>query len=184
MAIAALAYLGYLLPTLLQVRLPWGIEVALIALPFYTMGQFFSLRKAWHPQAGKRGAFLLLFFTALQFVCVALNGRVDMNSISLGNPLLFYCGAVSGIGALACLVAFLPSVQIFSRLADAAVLAFPMHRAMFSFFSAFGMLLLHDLQAFKHSGWGSVSYTVGALLLSVILLPWVRLRCPIFIGGR
>ncbi|HEY3432235.1 MAG TPA: acyltransferase family protein [Rhodocyclaceae bacterium] len=182
--IAVLAGIGYLLSLVLTARLPWGVEIALIALPFYALGQVFASHNAWLPRAGLSTALLLLLFAALQFACIALNGRVDMNFISLGNPVLFYLGAVSGIGALGCLVAFLPPLSLFARLADAAVLAFPLHRTLFSVFSAFGLWLVHDLQAFKLSVWGSVSYTVGALLLSVLLLPWIRRWCPILIGGR
>jgi acyltransferase len=182
--IAVIAGLGYLLSSVLPVRLPWGVEIALIALPFYALGQTFALRDAWLPRAGLSTALLLLLFAALQFACIAINGRVDMNFISIGNPLLFYLGAVSGIGALACLVTFLPPLSVFARLADAAVLAFPLHRTLFSVFSACGLLLVHDLQAFKLGVWGSVTYTVGALLLSVLLLPWVRRCCPVLIGGR
>jgi acyltransferase len=182
--ITVIAGLGYLLSSVLPVRLPWGVEIALIALPFYALGQTFALRDAWLPRAGLSTALLLLLFAALQFTCIAINGRVDMNFISIGNPLLFYLGAVSGIGALACLVTFLPPLSVFARLADAAVLAFPLHRTLFSVFSACGLLLVHDLQAFKLGVWGSVTYTVGALLLSVLLLPWVRRCCPVLIGGR
>ncbi len=182
--IAALVGLGYMLSSLLPMRLPWGIEIALIALPFYALGQAFAQHDAWFPRAGLGTALLFLLFAALQFTCIGLNGRVDMNFISLGNPLLFYLGAVSGIGALACLVTFLPSLGVFARLADAAVLAFPLHRTIFSVFSAFGLLLVHELQAFKLSVWGSVSYTVGALLVSVLLIPWVRRYCPALIGDR
>jgi acyltransferase len=182
--IAGLAWLGYLLSQVLPVRLPWGVEIALIALPFYALGQILALRDAWLPRAGLSTALLLILFTALQFTCIEINGRVDMNFISLGNPLLFYLGAVSGIGALACLITFLPPLRAFAFLADAAVIAFPLHRTLFSVFSACGLLLVHDLQAFKLSAWGSVSYTVGAMLVSVLLLPWARRFCPVLIGGR
>ncbi len=182
--IAVLAGLSYLLSSVLPVRLPWGVEIALIAMPFYALGQAFALRDVWLPRAGLSTALQVLFFLTLQFACIALNGRVDMNFISLGNPLLFYLGAVSGIGALGCLVVFLPQLKLFARLADAAVLAFPLHRTLFSVFSALGLWLMHDLQVFKLSVWGSVSYTMGALLVSVLLLPWVRRCCPVLIGGR
>lgn len=182
--IAILAGVGYQLSLVLPVRLPWGIEIALIALPFYAMGHTFASRDTSLPRTSLNKSLILLFFAVLQFTCVMLNGRVDMNFISIGNPMLFYLGAISGIGALACLITFLPKLSVFARLADAAVLAFPLHRTLFSVFSACGLLLMHDLQAFKLTLWGSVSYTVGALLVSVLLLPWVRRYCPLLIGGR
>jgi acyltransferase len=184
LVITALAVLGYSLSSIVPVRLPWGVEIALLALPFYALGKIFALGDGLLPCASPSAALLLLLFTTLQFTCIALNGRVDMNFISLGNPLLFYLGAISGIAALSCLVSFLPPLSVFSRLADAAILVFPLHRTLFSVFSAFGLLLVNDLQAFKHSVWGTVSYSVGALLVSVYLLPLVRRRCPILIGGR
>jgi fucose 4-O-acetylase-like acetyltransferase len=182
--IVGLTGLGLLLPSLLPVRLPWGIEIALIVLPFYAIGQIFSSHDAWLPLASLRTALLALFFFILQFFCVKLNGRVDLNFISLGNPFLFYLAAFSGIGALGCVIAFLPPLRMFTALADAAILTFAIHRTTFSVFSAFGLWLMHDLQAFKLSIWGSISYTVGALLVAGLLFPRIRRWCPILIGSR
>jgi acyltransferase len=179
-----LAGVGYLLPSLSPVRLPWGGEIALIALPFYALGYAVSSRENCLPRAGARTALLALVLAAVQIGCIAINGRVDMNFISLGNPLLFYLGALSGIGTLACLVVFLPPLRVFAHLADAAVLAFPLHRTLFSVFSALSLWLVHDIQAFKLSVWGSLSYTAGALLVAVAFLPLVRRWCPVLIGGR
>lgn len=183
-AIAVLAGIGYLFSLALPIRLPWGVEIALIALPYYALGHAVALRDTQLPRANLIKALLFLFFATLQFICIAWNGRVDMNFISLGNPLLFYLGAFFGIGALSCLASFLPPLNLFVQMADAAILAFPLHRTLFSVFTAFGLWFGCDMQAFKLSMWGSVSYTVGALLVSVLLLPWVRRYCPMLIGGR
>ena len=182
--IVGLAAIGLLLHYVLPIRLPWSIEIALIALPFYAIAFAISSSDTLLLRASFPTALLAFLFAALQFVCIKLNGRVDMNFISLGNPILFYLGAFSGIGALGCLVVFLPKLRVFARLADAAVIAFPLHRTLFSVFSAFGLLLLNDLHAFKLSVWGSVTYAVGDLLIAVFLLPWVRRLCPALIGGR
>ncbi len=183
-AIALFAVIGYLFSIASPVRLPWGFEIALIALPFYALGQALALRRTLLSRANLTTALSMLLFAALQFICIAYNGRVDMNFISLENPLLFYLGAFFGIGALSCLASFLPPLNLFERLSDASILAFPLHRTLFSVFSAFGLWFGCDMQAFKLSMWGSLSYTVGALLVSVLLLPWVRRCCPMLIGGR
>ena len=182
--IVGLTGLGLLLPSLLPVRLPWGIEIALIALPFYAMGRFFSSQDAWPPHASLRTALLATLFFTLQLLCIAFNGRVDLNFISLGNPLFFYLAAFAGIGALGCVIAFLPPLRVFTALADASILAFAIHRTIFSIFSACSVLVVNDLQAFKLSAWGSISYTVGALLVAGLLFPWIRRWCPILIGNR
>ncbi len=182
--IFALAGIGLLLHYVLPIRLPWSIEIALIALPFYAIGYAISSHGALFPRASLITALLASVLAAMQLVCIKLNGRVDMNFISLGNPILFYLGAISGVGTLWCLVSFLPPLSVFARIADAAIIAFPLHRTLFSVFSAFGLLFLNDLHAFKLSVWGSVTYAVGAILVAVFLLPWVRRLCPVLIGGR
>jgi acyltransferase len=182
--IVASASLGLGLAGNLPSRLPWGIEIALLALPFYAAGYVFSRKVDWFPQRGLYLALMVVMFALVQFACIALNGRVDMNFISIGNPFLFYVGAFAGIGTLAGLAVFLPLYPLSVRVAEAAVLAFPLHRLLFSVFSALGMFLFVDFQAFKTSPWGSVAYAVGAVGVSVAIFPWVRRYLPALVGGR
>jgi acyltransferase len=184
LVIVALAAFGFMLHYVLPLRLPWSVEISLIALPFYAIGYAISSHGALFPRTSLLTALLTCLLAAIQLLCIKLNGRVDMNFISLGNPILFYIGAFSGIGALGFLVSLFPPLSVFARIADAAIIAFPLHRTLFSVFSGFGLLFLNDLRDFKLSVCGSVTYAIGALLVAVFLLPWVRRLCPVLIGGR
>jgi len=181
----ASAVIGILLANNLNFRLPWGVEISFIAMPFYSCGYWVSSKCIdLFPKRSLQTALVLFLMMGIQFFCIYLNGRVDMNFISLGNPLLFYLGAFAGIAALACLVVFIPLNYLLSIVAKSAFLTFPLHRVMFSLFSAACIFLLDDLQAFKLSIWGSLTYTVGAIGLSIVLLPLVRRFLPLLLGGR
>jgi acyltransferase len=183
--IIVVAASGILLGNNLNFRLPWGVEIALIALPFYSCGYWASRKFIdFFPKRSKKTALVFIVIIVIQFYCIYLNGRVDMNFISLGNPLLFYLGAFAGIAALACIVLYIPLNYFFTIIAKSAFLTFPLHRVMFSFFSALGLFILDDLQAFKISIWDTLSYTIGAIGMSIFLLPLVRRFLPVLLGGR
>jgi hypothetical protein len=179
----ALPILGIGLARLLPFRLPWGAEVALIGMPFYAVG---------HAMAGleierlkKTYAALLLLLTAgMQFICIYTNGRVDMNFISLGNPVLFYVGAFAGIGGLVFAVQFIPESQIIKKIADASMLIFVTHRTLYSVLTAILMMFITDIQGLKASGLGSVVYSTWAVLIGVLTVPYFKRFAPILMGGR
>jgi len=182
--VATCAALGYGLATILPVRLPWCGEAALIAIPFYAAGNWLSRHHQGLPQPSIGTAIGLLGLLVLQYGSIVLNGRVDINFLSLENPLLFYLGAFSGIGALVGLVVFMPGHPLYARVADGSMLTFTLHRPLFSVFSGVGLLIATDMQAFKVSVWGSLAYAVGAICVATLLWPWVRRYLPALAGGR
>ena len=129
-------------------------------------------------------AFAVTVLPLLELVSVLENGRVDMNFLALENPFLFYLAAFSGIGVVVGLVGFLPNHTLYARIGDGAMLAFPLHRPLFSVFSGFDLLLSVDMQAFKTSVFGSVAYTAGAITIAVVLWPYIRRSLPWLVGGR
>lgn len=82
--------------------LPWSIDVAMISVGFYGIGYFY---KEYHAKLERFihfktfALFLLVNITAGYFNCVITGDRVDFYNSSLGNILLFYLAAFSGIGA-------------------------------------------------------------------------------------
>lgn len=183
-AIIACAVLGYALALSLPIRLPWGGEAALLAIPFYAAGYALSQYKSKLSENAIPLVFVAMVLGSIQLGCIITNGRVDMNFLSLGNPLVFYLGAFAGIGALAGVAALLPMCSCYNRIADASIVAFSLHRVMFSVFTTIGLLLVADMPTFKSSAWGSVIYTGGAILVSLILWPWIRRYFPLLVGGR
>ena len=126
----------------------------------------------------------VLSLALLQYVCISINGRVDMNFLSLGNPFLFYLGALACIGVLTGAVYFLPKHPLIERVAEGSMLAFALHRTLFSVFTGMGLMIVADMQSFKTSELGSIVYTLAAVGVSISLFPLVRRFLPMLLGGR
>lgn len=183
-AVIMLAAVGISITKVLTFRLPWNIEIAFIAIPFFSIGQLISANRDLIPRPTKLVAFGVICFGMIQLGCIELNGRTDMNFLSIGNPIFFYLGALSGISALGCLVTFIPPIKFVTLVADSAIVAFPLHRTLYSVFSGVAMLLVDNLQDFKLSPLSSITYTIGALVVSILLMPIIRQWFPSLIGGR
>jgi fucose 4-O-acetylase-like acetyltransferase len=80
-----------------RVELPWGIDLALMALPFLYVGMLLR-KRAWlsAPRSVLTTAAITLAMCALVFVAVWFNGRIDINKRLFNNPLLFYFGGIMG----------------------------------------------------------------------------------------
>jgi len=82
--------------------LPWSIDVAMISVGFYGIGYFYKeyREKLERFINFKTFIFFLLVNTAAGYFNYVLTGdRIDFYNSSLGNILLFYMAAFSGIGA-------------------------------------------------------------------------------------
>jgi len=55
-----------------------------------------------------------------------------MNFLALENPLLFYLGAFSGIGVPIGLLVLMRGYPLYAHVADGSMLAFALHRPLFS----------------------------------------------------
>lgn len=175
--------IGYIIANNLKFRLPWGIEIALLAVPFYTAGYFLS-KISWKTFSVLVKLIGVLILIGIQYYCNSLNGRVDLNFVSIGNPFVYYCCAFSGIAALAVGVTMLPVTRTVIKIADASFVAYGFHRIIFSIFSAIGLYIFHDYMTFKNSGLGSFVYTLCAIYVSVLITPIIRNFFPIMVGKR
>lgn len=182
--ILVLAAIGLAMHALSAFRWPWSLEIALVALPFYAVGNWLAVHGAPQFSRGKRIVLFLPILLGIQLLSIYLNGRVDMNFLSFGNPALFYIGAFAGIGALSIAVAFLDYPRFWNMLAKAAIVIFPLHRLFFSIISAAGLLLFHDFPAFKTSALASLVYTLAAVSMGIALTPIIRRFFPVLMGGR
>ena len=86
-ALPVFAILGYL-ATFVPFRLPWSSDVALVAIVFYGIGNFFRGRRINY----KALPLLLVLHLAFCF----LNSPVDMNNRIYGNMIYFYIAGCSG----------------------------------------------------------------------------------------
>lgn len=99
---AAIGVFGFIYPHLIDVRLPWGIDVALVALLFFHTGclmKHFNLVERIKALR-RKSTLLLLVLTvavfALNIFMVFMNDKVNLRKVEYGNPLLAYLNAVAG----------------------------------------------------------------------------------------
>ena len=94
--------IGFIYPRLTDVRLPWGIDVAWVALLFFHTG---CLMKHFNwveriKALRRKSTLLLLVLTAAVFALnifmVFMNDKVNLRKVEYGNPLLAYVNAVAG----------------------------------------------------------------------------------------
>lgn len=112
-----ISVIGYFNSILNPVRLPWGLDIAMIALSFYGIGfyaskyrsKLYTLNRLQKKQ--KLGLFLILLMLS---ICLCqMNGRVDMSSNYYGHIVLFYTSGIVGT-----LIIYLISISIRSKVVE------------------------------------------------------------------
>jgi acyltransferase len=130
-AIAVLAWQG-------DARLPWGLDIAWVALLFYSAGH--ALRFRGITFTAKR-AFLwpaLILTVGLTWLVAGVNGRVDLAEMNFGiYPSLYLPGAAFGIAMVLLAAHFCPPTALARWLSDNSLVIFPLHALTFSLGSGF-----------------------------------------------
>ncbi|MDD5165871.1 MAG: acyltransferase family protein [Candidatus Omnitrophica bacterium] len=89
--------IGYLNSLCNPIRLPWSMDVALVAIVFYGMGYIFRKQTRGNSVKDKHIAWKLILLFALHFTFCSLNQAIDMNANLYGNILYFYIAGLAGI---------------------------------------------------------------------------------------
>jgi acyltransferase len=87
--------IGFLYHVYIPLRMPWGIDIALTGIVFYSAGYLFRRK---YEDAFFRKSYV--FFSVLFFIHITssfINSRVDMYKLTYNNYFLFYLSAFSGI---------------------------------------------------------------------------------------
>ncbi|HMV18563.1 MAG TPA: acyltransferase family protein [Zoogloea sp.] len=178
--LAALAHL-VLFPVL--PRLPWNLDVAIVAGVFYAAGHRLAGTPALDSLLTHRFVAPVAGMSLLLGGCL-LNGRVDMNYRDFGQPLLFYVAAAGGIATTLWLSKRLEALRWLRTVGVASVVIFPMH-GLLQYFLPGNALATLTWYAFRATGSG----VVGALLMGVLevamCLPFYGLlarHAPVCIG--
>ncbi|MCD7812316.1 MAG: acyltransferase family protein [Ruminococcus sp.] len=88
-------------------RLPFTIDTAFIAITFFTIGYAWRQSNVGFTFSNKKILTTVIIAVALLIVCVQLNGKVNIHSLTFKNPVVYYIGALSGSAAIigiACLI--------------------------------------------------------------------------------
>lgn len=149
-------------------RLPFGLDIAWVALPFYAAGAAMRSADLTPERVPRRLVWGLVPLLTLVWGYLALTqGRVDFAFANFGETLALYgFVAALGIALLLFVSVLLPHNRLTVWLADNSLIIFPLHPLLLNFASGvIKMLKLNPVQFNLASA------------LPVILFIWVMLAC-------
>jgi acyltransferase len=171
-----LATVGFLLPTTLA--LPFELETALVTQLFVTIG-YMAKKNQWMERVSSCGVLLPSVLILLGSGLAAMNERVDVRNSHFGNPFLFLAAALSICFGLALLASKEPPHWISKYLSDNAILIFPLHVTVFSFFAAFYVYVLRlDLSVRQNPIVELTASVVNCALIAFVAAPICRKWFP------
>jgi len=157
-----------------EVRLPQGIDIALISLFFYFFGEWvYKNSEKLNSNKWRNCIYLILAFT---LVCILSlrNGRVDVNTLQFSNELIFMVNALMGIIMVYYLSHIFGESEKLNFISKNTIWYFPLHGFVFSFFTLFLVKILEVDKSIKDESMiFSVIYTLGAF---VILSACVKIK--------
>ena len=179
-AVILLSLVSAMTRTFLPFRLPWGIEWTCTGLMFYWAGYLlrtlkFDLRQIkplWR-------CLTLTVCLAIQIAGIQAKGRIDLNSIQLGNVVAFYIAAFSGILFWILISQVLPTYKVISTIARESLIIFPLHTLCFSTITFLGGIALQLPPDFRQgSSLAAASYTILTFAVLIPAAPWIRRALP------
>ena len=164
-------------------RLPWNVELSLMAIIFFSLGHYCCRSQFLQSIADiKLKMFISAGLVGILFFVVKINGWVNMNRMVFGNLALFYIGAFSGIGFTILLSQMIPKNVIAQWLSINTIVIFPMHLVFFNIFTGTGVILFGLDHDFKNSLAFSILYIVGAILACLPVAYIIRCYVPWMVG--
>lgn len=180
------AVVGPCLPSIIGFRLPWNIEVALVATVFYGAGYMISQLSVDVDDLSEINKIFLSFILFVVFVfSVESNIPTNMSGMMYGNLLYYYFGAFSGVFLLILLSSFIPQNRIFKLIAENTIVIFPLHIVIFSIFTGVGVLFMGlDSEFNRNSSVACYIYTAGAIIVCLPVAFLVKNYIPRAIGMK
>ena len=170
-----------------QIRLPWNIDIAFVALIFYSLG--FILRN-------KMIINKILFNSRIYNVAVSavlliivgelnkLNGPIQMVGHFYGNPLLFLIFSIVGIVAIIYLSEAIPKNIVSEWISKNTIFIFPLHQLIFSVFTGIGVIIFNLPYGFKEHLIYIILYVAGSIFMCIPISFIFRKYAPALIGAR
>jgi len=155
--------------------LPWSVEVALMAIPFYALGNMtlkhigHSKLMDWVKSHSLKTSIIVIASSIVVYVGARYNGSASMGHAYLGeNPIVFYFTAFCGIVAFLCIciiVSLLPENDFMGYIKWFGKNSF---RVMAIHNPIKGVVVLSVAKVFSVSS-GTINANVGYALLSFVL---------------
>jgi acyltransferase len=178
---------GYLDSLYMPVRLPWGIDVALSALPFYGAGYImkYNSKKIKDIIKPVPVLYIMPVLFSLNYIFSRLNSKVDMNLNLLGNYFLFYAGALTGIGAYILLSRKLTRVNLISYIGKNSIIVLAMHEPVKRLVLGIVMLIFDvSYDALRTSIMFGIPLTIFTISIILPFVYVINKRFTLLIGRK
>lgn len=170
------------------VRLPWGINIAIVMLAFYGLGSLLRdkiIGKSFHQSI----LFAIAVFSFSMVLLIAhFNGKIEVSDHYYGNYLLFWIGAFSGIISAISIAKIIENLRVnlafLSFIGQNTLIIFALHLTAGSFIKAISVYFFHLPLTIFDPFWGALLYCIISV---IILLPVVLLLnkyLPFFVGKK
>lgn len=175
-------FLNILLSKLVEVKLPWSILTALVALPYYSLGYYlknFFLKNENY----KINIFLSIVLLIINLIGYRLNGRTDMFQNNYNNFILFY---ITGFSGSVSIILFFKNIKvkylsflIFMGMNSIVLLAF--HGRAMTFMKLLWVLLIKN-KFIEGDVFTAFLYTIIQILICIPLIRLLNNNLPFMIG--
>jgi acyltransferase len=182
--IALMALAGFAAPGVIPFPVPWGVDVALVAVGFFATGFVLRDRLLSFPalSLATLGCFLVLS-AAGQIASLSANERISMAERAYGNPFLFISAAFLGIAFWFAVAKSVRPSALMTKLGEASILIFVLHTLVFNVVTGFAIFVLKMPPSFRYTSLlVAAVYTLAAVSLIAPAMPVVRRFQPWVIG--
>ena len=175
--------LGFLLARITPLSAPWGLDLAMMNLPFFAIGYLLQGRLL---RGGRHDFFswTLLLLLPIHFLLQRANSQVDLNLVAYGDVHLFFLAAITGI------LGWIPIAQVTSRLTILAflgrnsIIVFTLNSLLMFLISVVFLRLGFDEILGRDSLFGEIARGVAVLAVALPTIYMVNRWAPWMLPGR
>lgn len=170
--------IGYLDSKFMTIRLPWSIDVAFTGIVFYGIGYLFKGKK--YEITNYQKIPLILLLVSISLVSCYFNAKVDMNHNELGNFILFYLSALSGIAYISIISVDFRNSSFLSFLGRNSLIIVGTHTLLLIILGSF----FKNYVCIDNTFLKVISLTSVVILFEYFIILFFNKYLYIFIGGK
>jgi acyltransferase len=175
LGLVSLSVIGCLYNKMVGKPLPWSIDISLISVGFYGLGFFYKEFKMKLERYLTLNTFIVFLITNMvtgYLNFVNSGERVDFYDSSLGNIILFYLSALSGIGMFVILIKQMKQSKILQYIGENSLIYLAFHqKIVFVLFNLIVQNTLLDSEKLVENPF--IKGSLYTLMASLILVPVV-----------
>lgn len=178
--------LGFVCSQTVPFPLPWGLDIALIAIGFLGTGFHLKDRLLSTGSISTPSAYLVGILGVLgvtHIIVASHNARISFTEGAFGNVFFFLSGALIGIAFWLIIATIIPASPAISMIGESTMLIFVLHTFVFNQITGFGVFILRLPPMFKYESLlSTVIYTSIAVASTVALMQIIRRFQPWLVG--